>query len=112
MDTEEKYNLAMDIITRTGYQNDKDIALSIAEGIKKNQFFVEYNSGNMVLFLTWEDNKIDGKRYIFVNNLWIEPNYRSKNTLVRIRSALKFLLKNVYKFYWFNREKQKMIYRS
>lgn len=112
MTIEEKYNLAMDVIKRANIESDKDVILSIADCIKNNRFFVEYHVGNMILFLTWEDNLIDGKRYIFVNNLWIEPNYRSYKSLVKIRGALKYLLKNVYKFYWFNREKQKMIYRS
>lgn len=112
MTTEEKYTLAMDIITRSAVQDDKNAVLSIAECIKNNRFFIEYNQGNMILFLTWEDNLIDGKRYIFVNNLWIDPNHRRAEALLRIRGALKFLLKRVYKFYWFNREKQKMIYRS
>lgn len=112
MNIEEKYTLAMDIITRANVVADRDIVLSIADCIKNNRFFIEYNEGKIVLFLTWEDNLIDGKRYIFVNNLWIEPTYRNVNTLTRIRFALKYLLRNVYKFYWFNHKKQKMIHRS
>lgn len=111
MTIEEKYNLAIDVIKRAGVTNDQNAVISIAECIKNNRFFIEYNHGNIVVFLTWEDNIIDGKRYIFVNNLWIEPSYRSHKTLTRIRTALKFLLRDVYKFYWHNRKKDKMIYR-
>ena len=112
MNAEEKYTIAMEVITKAKVESDKNIVLSIAECIKNNRFFIEYNEGKMVLFLTWEDNQIDGKRYIFVNNLWIEPSYRNTNTLTRIRFALKYLLTGVHKFYWHNRKKQTMIYRS
>lgn len=112
MTIEEKYNLAIDIVKRADVINDKDAVISIADCIKNNRFFIEYNEGKIVIFLTWEDNLIDGKRYIFINNLWIEPEYRNKQTLVRVRTALKYLLKYVYKFYWHNRKKDKVIYRS
>lgn len=112
MNTDEKYHLTFDIIKRAGFETDRDVVLSIAECVKSDRFFYELVDGNIVLFLTWEDNSIDGKRYIFVNNCFIEPSYRSVKTLVRVRKALKYLLRNVYKFYWFNRKKQKMIYRS
>lgn len=112
MTAEDKYNLAMDIVTRAQIEKDKDAVISIAESIKNDRFFYEIIEGNKVLFLTWQDNIIDGKRYIFVNNLFIDPLYRSNKTLLRIRFALKYLLGDVYKFYWFNRKKQKMIYRS
>lgn len=111
MNIEEKYNLAFDIIQRAGVADDKDTVISIADCIKNNRFFYEIYSNKIVLFLTWEDNIIDGKRYIFVNNLWIEPSYRDSKTLIKVRTALKFLIQNVYKFYWFNRQKDKMIYR-
>lgn len=112
MNIEEKLNLAFDIIKRAEVSEDKDAVWSIADCIKNERFFIEYNEGKIVIFLTWEDNQIDGKRYIFVNNLWIEPSYRSPKTLVRVRTVLKYLLINVYKFYWHNRQKDKMIYRS
>lgn len=111
MSAEEKYNLAMEIISKEDVPKDKDTVVSIAECIKSNRFFYEMSDGNIVLFLTWEDNVIDFKRYIFVNNLWIAPGYRSSKTLTRVRTALKFLLKGVYKFYWHNRKKDKVIYR-
>lgn len=112
MTTDEKYTLTMYIIKEAEVENDRNIVISIAECVKNNRFFVEYNEGNIVLFLTWEDNLIENKRYIFVNNLWIDPAYRNKNTLIKIRFALKYLLSNVYKFYWHNRKKDKLIYRS
>lgn len=111
MTAEEKYNLAMDIVIRAGIEKDKNAVISIADCIKNNRFFYEIVEGNIILFLTWEDNIIDGKRYIFVNNLFIDPENRNRNTLLRIRFALKYLLKDVHKFYWFNHKKQKMIYR-
>lgn len=111
MTIEEKYTLAMEIISKEDVPKDKDAVVSIAECIKNNRFFYEIVNGNIVLFLTWEDSFIDKKRYIFVNNLWVSPIYRSSKTLLRIRGALKYLLKDVYNFYWFNREKQKMVYR-
>lgn len=112
MDIEEKYNLAMDIINRWGADKNKEIAVSIAEGIKNDKFFIEYSDGKIVLFLTWKDNLIDRKRYIFINNLWIEPEYRNSKTLLRLRKIAKYLLGDVYKFYWHNYKKDKMIYRG
>lgn len=111
MTIEEKINLASDIIIRAKIESDKNAVISIAECVKRDRFFIEYSQGNIVLFLTWEDNLIDGKRYIFINNLWIEPSYRSPKTLIRVRTALKYLLGNVYKFYWHDRKKDKMVYR-
>ncbi len=112
MTVEEKYNLAMEILSKSDVPKDEEAALSIASGIKEDRFFYELLDGKIVLFLTWKDGLIDNKRYIFVNNLWIDPIYRSNKTLTRIRTVLKYLLRDVYKFYWFNRKKQKMIYRS
>lgn len=112
MDVEEKYNLAFDIIKRGGFSENKDVVTSIAEGIKNNTFFIEYSQGNIVLFLTWKEDKIEGNKYIFINNLWIEPIYRNSKTLVRLRKIIKYLLCPVHKFYWYNRKKEKLIYRS
>lgn len=108
---EDKYTIAMEVITKAGVEKDKDTVLSIAESIRDNRFLIEYNNGNMVVFVTWADSLIDGKRYIFVNNCWVDPVFRSAQTLIRIRTVIKFLLKGVYKFYWHNRKKEKMIYR-
>jgi hypothetical protein len=112
MNIDEKFNLAIDIINRIGVAEDKEAVVSIADCIKNNRFFYEMSEGKIVLFLTWSDDIIDGKRYIFVNNLWIEPSYRAQNTLVRVRTALKYLLgKSVYRFYWHDRKKDKVVYR-
>jgi len=111
MTLEEKINLAFDIIKRAGIQDNEDAVLSIADCVKHDRFFYEVNQGKIVVFLTWEDNRIDGKRYIFVNNCWVEPSYRSQNVLVRVRTALKYVLGDVYKFYWHDRKKDKLIYR-
>lgn len=111
MTIEEKYNLAVDIITRSGFEHDRDIVISISDCIKNNRFFIEYSEGKIVLFLTWEDNLIDGKRYIFINNCWIEPSYRKITTLTRLRKVLRYLLGDVHRFYWHDRKKDKMVYR-
>lgn len=111
MTIDDKYRLAFDIIKRFNAENNKDVVISVSEGIKNERFFYELYEGNVVLFLTWEDNFIDGKRYIFVNNLWIDPSYRKANTLSRLRILKKYLFKGVHNFYWFNKEKEKMIYR-
>lgn len=112
MDIEEKYKLAFDIIQRSGVDKDKEIVLSIADSIKNDRFFIETTDDKVILFLTWEDNLIDEKRYIFVNNLWIDPEFRKVTSLLKIKTCLKMILRNVYKFYWHNRQKDKMIYRS
>lgn len=111
MTVEEKYTLAMDIIKKYGVEKDKDIVMSIAECIKNNRFFIEYSEGKLVLFITWNIDLIDGKRQVFLNNLWIEPSYRNKNTLTRLRRVAKYLFKDIHKFYWFNIKKQKLIDR-
>lgn len=111
MTQEEKYTLAFEIIKKYGVEKDQDIVVSIAESIKNNRFFVEYSQGKMILFITWHDDIIDGKHKIFLNNLWIEPEYRNRNTLTRLRRVSKYLFKNVDKFYWFNLKKQKLIDR-
>lgn len=108
---EEKYNLAMEIVHKKDVPKDIETAESIAEGIKNDRFFIEIVDKKIVLFLTWKDNLIDNKRYIFINNLWIDPEFRKSTSLLKIKKYLKMILDNVYRFYWFNREKQKMIYR-
>lgn len=111
MTTEEKYNLTFSIIKKVGLEEDRNSILSIVECVKENRFLVALSDNKIVIFLTWEDNKIEGKRYIFVNNLWVEPEYRNSTTLTRIRIVLKYLLKNVYKFYWHNKKRDKIVYR-
>ena len=110
MNTDEKYNLAMDISQKWGVDNKEDV-ISIAQGIKEDRFLVEYDGTTVALFLTWKDNLIDGKRYIFVNNCWVEPEYRNYKTLLKAKTLLKYILGDVYKFYWHNRKKNKMVYR-
>ena len=111
MTIDEKYNIAFDIIKRAGVSDNQDAVLSIAECVKDERFFYEMSEGKIVLFLTWEDNIIDNKRYIFVNNCWIEPEYRGQTTLVRARTALKYILGNVYRFYWHDKKRDKVVYR-
>lgn len=112
MTIDEKYALALDMVIKLGVENDKDSVFSIASCVKDNRVFLEYFEGKVVLFLTWVDSSIDGKRYIFINNLWIDKSYRSPNTLVRVRTALRYLLGNVYKFYGHDKKKDKVVYRS
>lgn len=111
MDIEEKYNLAIDIAQKWGVDNNKENVISIAEGIKNDRFLVEYHAGKVVIFFTWEDSLIDHKRYIFIKDLWIEPEYRKSSTLLRLRKIMRLLLPEVYRYYWFDRKKQKMVYR-
>lgn len=111
MELEDKYNLAFDIIKKYKAEEDKGIVLSIANSIKENRFFVEYREEKIVLFITWQEENIDGKKRIFLNNLWVEENYRNKNTLTRLRKVRKYLFRGINKFYWFNRKKQKLIDR-
>ncbi len=109
---EIKYNLAKDILSKDGVPRDLKTVESIANGIKNNRFFIKNINNEISLFLTWEENYINGKKYIFVNNLWIDPGFRKSKSLLEVRNHLKIILKDVYKFYWFNRRKQRMIYRS
>lgn len=110
MTIEEKYNLTLLIINKSGF-TDKDAVQSIAECINNNRFVFEVINRDIVLFLTWHDDLIDGKKHIFFNNLWIEPKYRNYKSLIKLRKIFRILLKDASKYYWFNSRREKVINR-
>lgn len=110
MNTEEKYNLAMLVILKSGF-NTKDAVQSIADCIEHNRFLIHIFNGEMILFLTWHQDLIEGNKHIFFNNLWIDPDYREFSSLLRLRKIFRYLLKDVKKYYWFNSRREKVINR-
>lgn len=111
MTVEEKRNVAFYIIKSAGIESDRDAVLSIANCVKNDRFFMELVEGKIAMFLTWEDDLIDGKRSIFFNNCWVDPKYRNTNRLLKIKRLFRLVFTNVYKFYWHNNRRNKMIER-
>lgn len=105
----EKYNIANEIIKRIGI-TEKDIVESIAFCILYDRFYYELKDGQITKFLTWEDSLIDGKRYIYFNNLWINPGFRRTFNISALRKRFRDLFPGV-QFYWFDRKRQVLVYR-
>lgn len=55
-------------------------------------------------FFTWFEITKNDKLYIFINNLWIQPEYRKKVSLFWLRKFLKSKYPNAKYGYW-EREK-------
>lgn len=105
-----KIEILKEVITKSGFDNNKEIIDSMADAVIKGNFLFQLIDNEVVKFVTWIPQEIDGKNKVFVNNLWIDPRYRDCNTLLGIRKILRNMFKGS-KFIWFNRRKQKLIER-
>lgn len=57
-------------------------------------------------FFTWFEIRKNGKLYIYINNLWVQPEHRKKTSLFWIRKYLKNKYPEADYGYW-EREKDK-----
>lgn len=110
--TEAKNLLISFILSQEGLDRSGNYIESITNAIHKGNFCAEGKGKILFKFFTWSEDIIDGKLYIFVNNLWINPELRNKNSLLSIRGFLKGLYPGVHKGYWFNKRKDILIHRS
>lgn len=100
------------VLSQEGLSRDGNYIESISESIHKGNFLAEGKGQILTKFFTWKEDEIDGKLYIFLNNLYIHPSVRNKDTLISIRSFIKKLYPNVYQGYWYNKRRDCLKYRS
>ena len=105
-----KIEILKEVIQKNNLFKSKEIVDYIAQCVKEGRFLFELRNNEVIKFLTWEEQNQNGKLYIFISNLWVEPKYRNKNSLNMIRGKLKGIYKNA-RFIWFDRKKQKLIER-
>lgn len=74
--------------------------------IRRERFkFIECK-GEKVGFFTWFEH--DNGKCIFVNNMYIEPAFRSRNNLLWVRKVIRdFYLKKYEDVYWRNRRRNR-----
>lgn len=113
MDVKEAKNVLIAIVlSQPGLDCSGDYKESISRLVHQGNFFATGAGQRLDKFFTWEEDTIDGKLHIYVNNLWIHPVNRNKNSLLFVRKFLKTLYPNVYKGYWWNTKRELIKYRS
>lgn len=100
-----KIEILKEVLVKSGMSHRKDVIESMAEAVRKNNFLYEIYNNEIIKFVTWYPT---GDK-ILVNNLWIDPRHRNKDSLWIIRNNLRSLYKSAF---WFNRKKNKMIERK
>ena len=108
--TEAKQELIKFVIAYPGISRDGNYIQSITELVHKGQFCIDGEKQFLKKFFTWIVEDIDGQTYIFVNNLFIHPSIRNKNTLLSIRKFLRNLYPNS-RGYWYNKKRDCLKYR-
>ena len=110
IDTSLKYNICKDVINKSGQNNKRTIDV-IANAVINDRFLYQIENNELVAFVTWEEPQyVDGKKKVFIENLWIDPNYRNSNYVLKIRTILRSIFKDT-RAIWFNRRKQEIIER-
>lgn len=99
------------VMTQTDVPKTPEIAVSLVQAIEKGNFYVVGTNNKILKFLTWSEDQTDKGLYVFVNNLWIDKEFRSKDTLLEIRDLLRGLYPNAINFYWHNNRRDKLRYR-
>ena len=79
-----------------------EVKQEIKEAQQDNHFAWIGDAG----FFTWFEIRKNNKLYIFINNLWIEPEHRGKKSLFWLRKFLKDKYPNIEYGYW-ERENKK-----
>lgn len=110
MINEEKINICKEVLIKSGFDKNRRVIDSIANAVMKDYFLIERENNKIIKFVSWIPQLIEGKNKIFVNNLWIDSNYRGKDTILFIRKILRERFKNS-RFIWFNRKNKKLIDR-
>lgn len=111
IDTKIKIEIAKEVITKLGQTSNKVVIDCIAESMLDNRFVFELQDNEVVAFVCWEKIKIiDNKKFVFIRDLFIDPRYKNKGYVIKIRTVLRNLLK-CDKYVWVNRKTQKLIER-
>ena len=87
--------------------NDKESLLdNLRSSIYENRLrFIFNNDKKVIGFFTWEEFKrLKGLR-IFINNLFVMPEYRKHNQLFKLRKFFREMYPDANLFYWRNRKR-------
>ncbi len=77
----------------------------VKEEIKEAQELGHFKWIEDTGFFTWFEVEKNDKLYIYINNLWIQPEYRGKTSIFWIRRFLRNKYPNVKYGYWFRGDK-------
>lgn len=105
-----KIEICKEVLQKSGFDKNKDVVDSVANAVMRGDFLFELQDNEVIKFVTWQSQTIDGKKKTFVGNLWIDPRYRNRDSILEIRTHLRNILKDS-RWIWFNRKKQKIVER-
>lgn len=112
MDVREAKDIVILMVLRqTDVPKDDETINSIKNAVYEGRFYAVGMEEKLLKFLTWQEDHIDNGLYIFVNNLWVNKDFRNKNALLEIRKILRFIYPSAVKFYWHNRRRDILRYR-
>lgn len=83
-----------------------EVKEELKEAIQENHFAWIGDVG----FFTWLEIVKEGKLYIYIGNLWVEPSARGKTPLFWIRKFLKDKYPNLVFGYWHRDKDNKFFY--
>lgn len=98
------------ILEQNGIENYLEWVSDINEAINEKRFEWFYRNEKCVGFYTWVEKWKDGKQYIYVGNLFIEPQSRAVNNIYKIKSYLRNKFPNAEKAYWINTKSKEFVY--
>ena len=84
----------------------------VKQDIKEAQQEGHFKWIDDVGFFTWFEYRKNGKLYIYINNLWIQPENRKKIPLFWIRKFLKDKYSDIQFGYWHNEKKNRFFYKK
>jgi hypothetical protein len=106
-----KLEIAKEVLTKSGWGKDIECVHSLSEAIKNDRFIFDIDNNEIISFVAWEDlQEINGQKRVFIKSLWIDPRYRNRNYVIKIRTILRNRFKDT-KGVWLNIKKDKLIER-
>jgi len=89
----------------------KEIKEEISDDLKNDRYHLIVHKGNDIGFLTWIETYKFGKRYIYLNNLWIDSKYRRTLKMFHLREFFRKKFPGAL-FYWHRDKKNKFFYHQ
>lgn len=98
------------LLQSNGIDDYPNWVADIESAVQEGRFEWFYRNGVCAGFYTWVEKIKDGKQYIYVGNLFIEPKHRSVENVFKIRRKMKHKFPNSQMGYWINNKRKQFVY--
>ena len=92
---------------------DKNTEGEIITAINEGKFKPIFRNNEWVGFLCWREIWKDGKLHIYINNLYIDEQYRTKENILNLRDFFRKKYRGNIRFaYWKNKRRDDFTYTT